>query len=128
MSQLENPTIEEPLRSCLASIRKRLVVVGSVARGKRWPKDLDLLWDLDSDKAKEEIRAAIKMHNLQFESPFIGCWTFRDYGWMVEILAISHGPFYRTIVRRASTIVISGIEFRVAQPEDAPKHEPRQAV
>lgn len=119
-----NPTIDEPLLKCLASLRKRLIVVGSVARGKRWPKDLDLLWDLDSQKAREEIQAAVKKHDLRFESPFIGCWTFRDYSWMVEILAISHGPFYRTIARRSDKITISGIEFRVAQPEDAPKEKP----
>lgn len=120
----DEPTIEEPLRSCLKEIRHRLVIVGSVARGKRWPKDLDLLWDLDSEKAKQEIKAAIEKYKVAFESPFIGCWTFRDYGWMVEILAISHGPFYRSIRRRAGTLVLSGIEFRVAQPEDAPKDKP----
>lgn len=116
-----NPMIEEPLIDCLHAIRHRLVVVGSVARGKRWPKDLDLLWDLDNEKAKSEIKAAIEKYKVRFESPFIGCWTFRDYGWMVEIISVSHGPMYRKIVRRASRLVLSGIEFRVAQPEDAPK-------
>jgi predicted nucleotidyltransferase len=116
-----NPMIEEPLIGCLHTIRHRLVVVGSVARGKRWPKDLDLLWDLDNEKAKSEIKAAIEKYKVRFESPFIGCWTFRDYGWMVEIISVSHGPMYRKIVRRAGRLVLSGIEFRVAQLEDAPK-------
>jgi predicted nucleotidyltransferase len=115
------PVIEEPLRAFLGEVRHRLVIVGSVARGKRWPKDLDLLWDLDSEAAKREIKTAIEKYKLAFESPFIGCWTFRDYGWMVEILAISYGPPYRTIRRRAGTLVLSGIEFRIARPEDAPK-------
>jgi hypothetical protein len=121
----DNPTIEEPLLSFLRDIRHRLVIIGSVARGKRWPKDIDFLWDLDRDKAKAEIKAAIVKHGLHFESPFIGSWTFIDYGWMVEIIPVNHGPFYRTVRRRAGNLTIQGIEFKVAQAEDALKDAPK---
>lgn len=129
MSNIVPPTVWLPvMRDFLQSIHKRLVVVGSVARTIRdedfhLPKDIDLLCDLDSDKSRTEIKDAIKRFGLQFESPFMACWTFRDYGWMVEILGIHHGPFYRTVRRRAEPITIGGIELMVAQPEDAPKEK-----
>lgn len=117
----DSPTIEEPLLSFLRDVRHRLVVIGSVARGKRWPKDIDFLWDLDSDKAKDEIKRGIIKYHLEFESPFIGSWSFLDYGWMVEIIPVNYGGFYRSVRRRAGNITIQGIEFKIAQPEDAPK-------
>jgi tRNA nucleotidyltransferase (CCA-adding enzyme) len=114
------------MREFLTSVSRRLVVVGSVARTIRepkffLPKDIDLLCDLDSDKARKEINAAVKKFGLKFESPFVSCWTFRDYGWMVEILGIHYGPFYRTVRRRAEQMLIGGVELWVAQAEDAPK-------
>jgi tRNA nucleotidyltransferase (CCA-adding enzyme) len=116
------------MRGFLTTIRKRIVVVGSVARTIRGPdfklpKDIDVLCDLDSDKARIEIKDAIKRFDLHFESPFMACWTFRDYGWMVEILGIHHGPFYKTVRRRADLMIIGGVALWVAQPEDAPKEQ-----
>jgi hypothetical protein len=121
------PTVWRPvMRKFLSKVKDRLVVVGSVARTIRepefqLPKDIDLLCDLDSDLARREIGQAIEQFDLRFESPFVSCWTFRDYGWMVEILGIHHGPFYRTVRRNADEILIGGVSLRVAQPEHAPK-------
>lgn len=115
------PVIQEPLLTFLRTVRHRLVVVGSVARGVRWPKDLDLLMDLDSKLARTEIQKAVERNGLQFESPFLGSWTFKNYGWMVEILGTHHGPDFRVVRRRATTQTIAGIEFFVARPEDAPR-------
>lgn len=115
------PRLARPLWTVLNGIKSRVVVVGSVARGVRWPKDLDLLWDLDSAPAKAVIERHIRYQGLEYESPFIGCWTFRKYGWMVEILCTHHGPDYRTVRRRARKETILGIDFWVARPEDAPK-------
>lgn len=64
---------------------------------------------------------AIERFNLNYESPFISCWSFRDYGWMVEILGIHHGPSYKTVRRRAELITIEGVKLWVAQASDAPK-------
>lgn len=119
-----NPEILPPLLDFLKEVSPRLVIVGSVARGKRWPKDLDLLMDLDSKPARQEIQRAVDKYGLKFESPFIGCWTFRDYGWMVEIISTHYGPSYRAVRRKASKVSISGVEFWVARPEDAPGKEP----
>lgn len=116
---------EPPMGDFLQTVRHRLVVVGSVARRIRepgfiQPKDLDLLCDLDSKLARKEIQTAVERLKLKYESPFAACWTFRDYGWMVEILATHHGPDYRVVRRRANQIDIGGITFWVAQSEDAP--------
>jgi hypothetical protein len=115
-----------PMPELLTRLSRRLVVVGSVARTIRnpdfkLPKDLDLLCDLDSQVGRKEIQATVSYLKMTFESPFIGCWTFRDYGWMVEILGVHHGPFYRTVRRRAEQLDIDGIKLWVAQPADAPK-------
>lgn len=118
---MSEPFIEEPLRALLQKVSKRVVVVGSVARGVRWPKDLDLLWDLDSDPTRQLIRETVRKLNLEFESPFIGSWTFRNYGWMVEIISMHYGPDYRVVRRKSRKETICGIEFFVAQPEDSPK-------
>jgi hypothetical protein len=118
-----------PMPEFLHAVRNRLVVVGSVARTVRnpdfeLPKDIDLLCDLDSDKGRKEIADAVKNFGLVFESPFVACWTFRDYGWMVEIIGIHHGPAYRTVRRRAEQLRIDDLVLWVARPEDAPKNEP----
>lgn len=117
------PIIEEPLRTFLHRIRSRVVVIGSVARGVRWPKDLDLLWDMDSQPTKKLINTSITSLGLEFESPVIAAWTFRKYGWMVEILGIHYGPHYPKVRRRAVRETICGINFFVARPEDTPKVE-----
>jgi hypothetical protein len=116
------------MASLLGALKHRLVVVGSVARtirspGYVRPKDLDLLCDLDSAKGRAEIAGIIRRLGMRFESPFISCWTFRDEGWMVEILGIHHGPLYRTVRRRAELLDVHGAELWVAQPEDAPKEK-----
>lgn len=108
----------------LRTVRHRLVVVGSVARHIREPgfvrpKDIDFLCDLDSQRARREIQAAVERFKLRYESPFAACWTFRDYGWMVEILATHYGPDYRVVRRRADQIEIGGITFWVARAADA---------
>jgi hypothetical protein len=87
------------------------------------PKDIDFLCDIDSEAARSEIKTAITHFKLTYESPFISCWSFRDYGWMVEILGIHHGPAYRIIRRRATEHQIDGIRFWIAQPTDAPKEK-----
>ena len=119
----------EPMHEFLTHIAKRIVVVGSVARtihesNFRLPKDIDLLCDLDSAPGRKYIDAAIKHYGLTFESPFIASWTFRDYGWMVEIIGIHHGPFYRQVRRKAEMITIGGVLLHVARAEDAPKERP----
>src|SRR5271169_2952837 len=113
-----------PMPEFLASLSHRLVVVGSVARtirssGYTQPKDLDLLCDLDSDRARQEIKKSIAHYELKFESPFIACWSFRDYGWMVEILGIHRGPFYSVVRRRAERMIVEGVELWVARAIDA---------
>ena len=121
------PTVfREPMHEFLRYVSKRTIVVGSVARtirdpDFRLPKDIDLLCDLDSDATRADINAAIKHYGLAFESPFIASWTFRDYGWMVEIIGIHYGPTYRSVRRRAQLMTIGGVGLFVAQPEDAPK-------
>ena len=126
---LANPSTAfmDPMPAFLKSISDCVVVVGSVARTIRdpdftLPKDIDLLVDLDSDRCRKKIRDQVKRFDLEFESPFIGCWTFRSYGWMVEILSMHHGPPYRTVRRRAERMDIDGVMLWVAQPEDAPKN------
>jgi len=119
-TDMTEPIIGDPLRKLLEKIRTRVVVIGSVARGTRWPKDLDLLWDLDSEPSKYLIKGAIQSLGLNFESPIIGSWTFRDYGWMVEVIPMHYGPDYRAVRRRAHKEVICGIEFFVADPTDVP--------
>ena len=105
----------------IQEISSKIVVIGSVARGVRWPKDLDFLWDLDNEQAKKVINAGIQKHKLVFESQFIGSWTFRNYGWMVEIISIHYGPDYRQIRRRATRQQICGLNLLVAQCTDTPK-------
>ena len=123
-----------PMPEFLASLSHRLVVVGSVARTIRdWnyarPKDLDLLCDMDSDRARQEIKTSIARYGLAYESPFISCWSFRNYGWMVEILGIHHGPAYRTVRRRAERMMVEGVSLWVACGVDAPKtRNPNQIV
>ena len=116
----------EPMHEFLRAIANRVVVVGSVARTVRrecfhLPKDIDLLCDLDSNKARKEISNAIDHYELRFESPLVASWTFRDYGWMVEILGIHHGPPYKQVRRKAELITIGGVLLPVARAEDAPK-------
>ncbi len=124
----ETSLFVSPMPQFLLRNRHKLVVVGSVARTIRnpdfsLPKDIDLLCNLDSDIARKSIAKDIKETGLKFESPFISCWTFRDYGWMVEILGIHHGPSYLSVRRRAELMNIGGIELWVAQAADAPKEE-----
>lgn len=108
------PEVWDPqMRRLLAAIAHRVVVVGSVARtirqpGFSLPKDLGALCDLDSDLARREIREAIEALGMRFESPFLASWTFRDYGWMVEILGVHHGPGYRTVRRGAERMSVGG--------------------
>jgi hypothetical protein len=110
----------------LRGIRHKVVVVGSVARTIRnpgdfiLPKDIDLLCDLDSDRARKLIAKDIESAGLVYESPFLASWTFRDYGWMVEIISFHAGPPYRTVRGRAELMNIAGVELWVAQPTDAP--------
>jgi hypothetical protein len=117
----------DPMPQFLRCIRYKVVVVGSVARTIRnpgefvLPKDIDLLCDLDSDHARKSIARDIQCAGLVYESPFLASWTFRDYGWMVEIIGIHHGPNYRTVRRRADLMTIAGVELWVAQAADAPK-------
>lgn len=126
-SSVVSPEVWDPkMRRLLAAIAHRIVVVGSVARtirqpGFSLPKDLDALCDLDSDLARREIREAIEALGMRFESPFLASWTFRDYGWMVEILGVHHGPGYRAVRRGAERMSIGGVGLWVARPEHAPK-------
>ena len=117
---MTHPILLEPMLTFLRQIRKRVVVVGSVARGVENAKDLDILWDIDSATTKQAIQKGIQSLGLKFESPFVSCWTFRDYGWMVELLGVHYGPDYRGVRRRATMKIINGIELFVAQPEDTP--------
>lgn len=115
-----------PMPEFLRSIGDCVVVVGSVARTIRdanftLPKDIDLLVDLDSDRCRKKIQKQIARLGLEFESPFLASWTFRNYGWMVEIIGVHHGPFYRTVRRRAERMDIDGVVLWVAQAKDAPK-------
>lgn len=114
--------IEPPMDAFLKLIRHRVVVVGSVARGKTNAKDLDLLWDMDSEPAYKEIKDAIAALKMKFISVFIRTWTFQDYGWQVEILSTHRGPFYRAVRRRATKMHIPSLGFQmlVARPQDAP--------
>ena len=123
------PEVWDPQMQCLLrAIAHRIVVVGSVARtirqpGFSLPKDLDALCDLDSDLARRDIHEAIKVLRMRFESPFLSSWTFCDYGWMVEILGVHHGPGYRTVRRGAERMSIGGVWLWVARPEHAPASE-----
>ncbi len=132
---LANPNVSRffssPMPEFLRSIGDCVVVVGSVARTIRdpdftLPKDIDLLVDLDSDRCRKKIGQQIARLGLEFESPFIASWTFRNYGWMVEIIGIHHGPPYRTVRRRAERMDIDGIVLWVAQAKDVPKFKPTQ--
>ena len=124
------PLFLPPMPQFLMAVRRRLVVVGSVARTIRnkdfaLPKDIDLLCDLDSDIGRKSIGEAVKSFGLAYESPFLGSWTFRDYGWMVEIIGIHHGPLYKSVRRGAELMTIAGVELWVARAVDAPKSAPK---
>jgi hypothetical protein len=71
--------------------------------------------------SRKLIAREIQVAGLVYESPFLASWTFRDYGWMVEIIGIHHGPDYRTVRRRADLMTIAGVELWVAKAADAPK-------
>jgi hypothetical protein len=121
-----HPSVFDPvMREFLGAVSRRLVVVGSVARtiretGFRQPKDIDLLIDLDSQSARADVAGAVSRFGLKYESPFLACWTFRDYGWMVEIISIHVGPAYRAVRRRAEPMSIAGVSLLVARADDAP--------
>ncbi len=114
--------IHPVLAGVLTSLSHRLVVIGSVARGKDKPKDIDLLFDVDSARAEKEIRDAVLKAELAFDSVIPGQWTFCEYlyGVQVEILPVHRGPTYRRVAKRAQLGVVAGMELRFARPEDAP--------
>lgn len=113
--------INPRLCGLIESLRHRLVVIGSVARREPHPRDIDLLFDMDSARAEREIRDAIAHYDLRFDSCLMGQWTFSedDYGVQVEILPVHRGPRYRTVVRNSSTGVAAGMTLRIARMEDA---------
>lgn len=112
--------LDPALIKLLQSVQKRVVVIGSTARGKLYPKDLDLLYDYNSDRAKKEIERAINVSELEWKSVFIGSWTILSkYGLQVEFLPFHQGADYRVLRRRSSSRTIAGIPLFVAQPSDA---------
>lgn len=113
--------IHPVLAGVITSLSHRLVVVGSVARGKAQPKDIDLLFDVDSSRAEEEIRKAVRKADLAFDSVLPGQWTFCEYlyGVQVEILPVHRGPTYRVVAKRSVPGVVAGMPLRFARPEDA---------
>lgn len=125
MSQMVKlpPKIDYEVWSVLEEIRHRVVIIGSVARGKRWPKDLDLLYDADSERAYKEINDVVESAGLKYGSCLPGQWSFMDYGWMVEILPFHDGPSYQTCRRSAEPFKIQGIEFMMAQARHCPKED-----
>lgn len=112
-----DPRVADLVRSLTA----RLVVIGSVARGEPYPKDVDLLYDYDSDRARQVIVAAIAKAKLEYRSVLPGNWSFPGtvYGVQVEILPLHRGASYRVCRRHAEVRTIAGLELPVARPQDA---------
>lgn len=115
----ETEEVDERLAELIVSLSHRLVVIGSVARGKRHPKDIDLLYDSDSERAESEIRTAVRASGLPFDSCLPGNWCFDLGGTALEILPIHRGPRYRTVRKRASLGTVAGMLLLVARAEDA---------
>ncbi len=125
MSQIH---LNQYMIDLLKRIDPHVVVVGSFARNKPNPKDLDVLWNMDSPRAEAAIKKAVDELGLTFTSEVIGNWTFsadRCFSFyktvQVEILPIHAGPSYAAVRRKAERRqIVPGLELWVARPEDAP--------
>lgn len=114
--------IDSRVATLIQSLAHRLVVVGSVARGKPNPRDIDLLYDIDSSKAEREIREAVRRAAIPFDSEFVGNWCFGYFDGFftpLEILPIHRGPSYRVVRKRATERDIAGMHLLIAHPDDA---------
>lgn len=120
----------------LSAIAPRVVVVGGMARvfhgQQEITKDLDLLWDMDSEPARAVIEAAIaqaERDGIAISSQCPGNWTLRhsmdldiedmDFSTyldtsMIELLPICYDGTYRQVRRRAVKGTFCGIELRFA--------------
>lgn len=84
------------------------------------PKDVDLFFNIDSDRTYQRVKSIINGHNVRFESCFPGNWCFREGNQMVEILPLHRGKSYLACRRKATKRTILGIEFLVAPADYCP--------
>lgn len=101
------------MKSLLEALAPFVVVVGSVARGKRSPKDLNLIYS-DEDEQCDRIRSIIRQHAIPFESLLPGHWGFRDSEQMIEILPFHYGRSYEDCRRDGKSCTICGVNLVVA--------------
>jgi len=109
-------------RAFLEAIASYVVVVGSVARGKKNAKDIDLIVN---ERHEEKIRRIISENSIPFESVFPGNWTIPAgwAGWQIELLPFHAGPDFKATRKRAHLENIEGVILLVALPMDAPKQK-----
>ena len=105
--------ISNRMRALLIDLAPHVVVVGSVARGCLVPKDLDLLFDFDSDIAYRRIKAIVARHDIPFESCFPGNWCWREWT-MIEVLGMHYGRSYLACRRKAQQQEFWGVKLWVA--------------
>lgn len=126
--------IDECLRDFLNLISDKIVAIGSVARKTTNPNDLDLLWDMNSSKARKVIENALTRTEVKWHSAMIGNFIIGEeviisgkrknraiYGLSVELLGFHYGPSYATCRRGASWGFIAGVQLPVALARHAPK-------
>jgi hypothetical protein len=115
------------MQALLHDLAPCVVVVGSVARGKPDPKDLDLIYS-ESETALNRVARIVRKHGIPFESFWPGNWCFRDHNngveQQIEILPFHHPLLhrresYRKCRRAGRKQQICGVEFFVAPPEYA---------
>jgi hypothetical protein len=111
--------VSPEMKALLSDLAPYVVVVGSVARGKTFPKDLDLICG-ETDAAYERIRAIVRKHAIPFESFWPGNWCFLDNDQMIEILPFHEGRSYRACRRAGRKRMICGVELVVAAAKYAP--------
>jgi len=114
-------SISKRMRDLLKALAPHVVVVGSVSRGNINAKDLDLLFNADSDTAYRRVREIIRRSGLKFESCLPGNWTF-DEGVQIEVLPIHHGKSYRSCRRKGQRWEFWGIELIVAPADCTMSH------
>lgn len=104
-------TITPRLTKLLTALAPHMVVIGSVARGSTTPKDLDLLFDFDSPRARQTVTKLIEDSGVPYDSYLIGSWFFDSDGVLVEILPFHEGKSYRSCRRYGSLRTILGVEL-----------------
>jgi hypothetical protein len=106
------------MQALLRHLAPYVVVVGSAARGKKNPKDLDLIYG-QGDRAQKRVRAIIRRHGIPFESFWPGNWCFRDNDQQIEILPFHDGESSTKCRRGGRKQQICGLELVVAPAEYA---------